>query len=424
MARVMVIDDDRIIRRIVEKSLTSLGYEVITASDGVEGLRIIKAEHPDIVITDKNMPGMDGFEVTRRIRQEPALAGVPILVLTGQSEIEDRVGAFDAGADDYLSKPFEIAELAARLTALLRRAEAAKGARSGEPSSSEKAQLIAVHSLRGGIGCSSLATNLAISLNALWQNPTMLLDMVLTAGQIALLLNTRLKRTWADLGQFEADEIDYDLIQRITGTHDSDLQFIAAPPTPTEAEKINSDVTSRTISVLRPRYEYMVADLPHDFSDVALDVLDSADVILLLLAPEMASVRMAAVALDTYSRLGYEPEKIKLVLNWTFEHGGLAHKKIELALHHPITLVLPFAPTRFVGAINRGIPLVHSHPEDPVSALLEDFAFRISKPSHQGIPPAAPSTAWHRVNKRLQLFSTSQRKKKTSLLSFASSSIR
>ena len=411
MARILVIDDDRIIRTIVEKSLTSLGYEVVAAADGLEGLRLVKAEKPDAVVTDKMMPGLDGFEVTRRLRREPGFAHLPILVLTSESELEDRVGAFEAGADDYLSKPFEAAELAARLTTLLRKAEALRAAESmGATTDSEDAQFIAVHSLRGGIGSSSLAVNLAVSLAALWQSSTLLLDMVPAPGQIALMLNSPLKRTWADLANISAQELDIDVLKKIMGLHDSRVQFIAAPGDPTSAESVDHGLLGTAVSILRPRFEYMVADLPHDFSDISLDVLDKADYVLLLLAPEMASVRAAAIALDTYKKLGYGKDKIKLVLNWTFEHGGLAGKKIETALNHPISLVLPFAPTRFVSAINRGIPLLHSYPEDPVSGLIEDFAFRLSKEAHQGIPPAAPSASWHRVNERLQIFAKNRKK--------------
>ena len=81
-----------------------------------------------------------------------------------------------------------------------------------------------------------------------------------------------------------------------------------------------------------------------------------------------------------------------------------SRKQIEEALHHPISLVLPHSPKRFVGALNRGVPLLESHPGDPVSSQIEDFAFRLSKEAHQLIPPPAPGEAWNRVNKRLQLF--------------------
>lgn len=419
-ARVLIIDDDRIIRKIVEANLAKLGFEVISASNGMEGLQKVKTDKPDVVVTDKMMPEMDGLEVTRRLRRQPETAHIPILVLTGESELEDKVAAFEAGADDHLGKPFEAAELAVRIMALMRQVEALKAAKAQavpqpEP---EAAKLIVIHSLRGGIGCSSIAVNLALALHALWQKPTLLADMVLTAGQIALMLNSPAKHTWADLGDYEADELDGEAINSIIGNHDSGLHFIAAPANPANAEQVTTELVNKSVELLIPRYQYIVADLSHDFSNISLDLLDNADEILLLLAPEMASVRTAAIALDTYSRLGYDREFIKLLLNWTFERDGLPSKKIESALNHPISLVMPYAPKQFVGAINRGIPLIYGHPENAVSALIEDFAFRLSKEKHQNTPPESPSASWQRLNDRLNMFGDKP-KRRSSLLSFA-----
>jgi pilus assembly protein CpaE len=217
MPRILAIDDDRIIRTIVEKSLTALGYQVVTVASGEEGLQKIKAIQPDLVITDKMMPGINGYEVTRRLRLEPEYAHLPILVLTSESELSDKLDAFEAGADDYLSKPFEAAELAARIHSLLRRAEAFHAAQEDKLQTTDNAEIIAVHSLRGGIGCSSIAVNLAVAFAQLWQSPTLITDMNLSVGQIGLLLNTSIKRNWADLVQFNLEDIDHNLLARLMG---------------------------------------------------------------------------------------------------------------------------------------------------------------------------------------------------------------
>ena len=413
MVRVLVIDDDRLIRKVVKKALTDLSYEVVETEDGLEALKRIKSIRPDAVIVDKMMPGIDGFEVTRRLRREPELAHIPILVLTGESDLKEKLAAFEAGADDYLCKPFAAAELAARLTVLLRRAKALEAAQSQNLQKSDQARVIAVHSLRGGLGTSSLATNVAVGLNALWQNSTLLLDMVPDAGQQAMMLNMSLKRTWADLGMIPPQELDQNTLSAITRQHDSGLHLIASPKMPSDAESVTSSHFDVAFKFLKNRYEYIVADLPHNFSSLTLEALEAADFILLITSPEIASVRAASIALETYKQLNYPEEKIKIVLNWTFERDGLAHDAIESALHAPIQLVIPYGGRRFTRALNRGIPLLHEHPEDPISELLEDFAFRLSKETHQSIAPASPSVAWHRLNDRLQLFAATQRKQKS-----------
>ena len=123
--RVLVVDDDKSIRTTLERGLRLEGFEVLLAADGVSGLEIATDQSPDIIVLDVTMPGMNGVEVCRQLR----LAGneVPICMLSARDEVEDRVAGLKAGADDYLVKPFALAELEARIDALLRRSDARDG---------------------------------------------------------------------------------------------------------------------------------------------------------------------------------------------------------------------------------------------------------------------------------------------------------
>ncbi len=117
--KVLVVDDDRAVRDALRRVLTLAGYELQTADGGAEAIELVAASVPDAVVLDVGMPGLDGLEVCRRLRRLGNR--VPILMLTARVEISDRVAGLDAGADDYLVKPFDVAELKARLRALLRR---------------------------------------------------------------------------------------------------------------------------------------------------------------------------------------------------------------------------------------------------------------------------------------------------------------
>jgi pilus assembly protein CpaE len=264
----------------------------------------------------------------------------------------------------------------------------------------KQARLIAAHSLRGGTGCSSLAVNLGVGLALLWETPTILLDLTMIAGQVALMLNATLKRTWADIAKYSPAELDIDMLESIIGKHESGAAFIAAPTYPTEAETISGDILDASLQMLRKHYDYMVADLPHNFNDIVVHTLDIADLILLTIAPDVASIRAAAAALDTYSKLNYPPEKIKLVLNATFPKHGLPKDKIEAALGMPLMVTIPYTPDRFVEAINFGQPLISAKSDESIGGLLEDLAFFLSRDAHKKSRPDNPTETWKRVYKR------------------------
>ena len=123
MARVLVVDDDLSVADAISRMLNRRGHETIVVHSGPDAIEAAHTQGPDLVVLDVVMPGMDGVEVCRRMRADPETAHLPILFLTARIMIEDKIKGFEAGADDYLTKPFAIQELELRVTALLRRAE-------------------------------------------------------------------------------------------------------------------------------------------------------------------------------------------------------------------------------------------------------------------------------------------------------------
>jgi two-component system KDP operon response regulator KdpE len=125
---ILVVDDEQPLREFIRKNLAARGFSVHTASNGLEALAVFNTQALELIILDLMMPGMDGLETTRRIRQA---SPVPIIILTALSEERDKVAALDLGADDYLTKPFGVEELLARVRAVLRRARPALGPQAG-----------------------------------------------------------------------------------------------------------------------------------------------------------------------------------------------------------------------------------------------------------------------------------------------------
>ena len=123
MPQILVVDDDRNLRKIIQANLELAGYSVRAVPTGADALRELDAEQPDLVVLDVMMPAMDGYEVARKIRSRPASAHVPIIMLTAKGEVGDKLAGFDAGADDYITKPFGPQELLARVRAKIMRVE-------------------------------------------------------------------------------------------------------------------------------------------------------------------------------------------------------------------------------------------------------------------------------------------------------------
>lgn len=392
--RILVVDDDPILIQITAKTLLASGYEVFKAASGPEALQRVDDIRPDLIILDVMMPELDGYEVCRRLRNTATTARLPIMMLTAQESVEEKVRGFEAGADDYMTKPFQPPELQARVKVLLRRALTTEGG-----AAQQEGKVIAVFSLRGGVGVSSLAANLATGLAQLWNCPTVLVDLSLMAGHSALMLNLAQRNTWADLARLPVEDIDAELISALLMPHGSGTFLLAAPRRPEDSELVTGERVTHVLNILRQHYPYIVLDLPHDFRETTLAGLDLAQEILTIMSSDLASVLAMSSTQDIFETLHYSRDIVKLVLNQTFERNALAQKVMEDALKRRCNLVIPYAP-EMVQAINVGKPLVLSAPTGPVGSVLEDYIFQLSTDEHRKQRPEHPTLAWQRVIKR------------------------
>ena len=123
MSKILIVDDEANIRQLVKYNLEKESYQVLEAEDGLQGIRLAKTEKPDLMLLDLMLPQMDGLEVCRSLKGNPATAALPIIMLTAKSEEIDKVIGLELGADDYMTKPFSPRELVARVKAVLRRSQ-------------------------------------------------------------------------------------------------------------------------------------------------------------------------------------------------------------------------------------------------------------------------------------------------------------
>ena len=398
--RVLLIDDEQFYFKLIRKTLKEAEYDLEYAKTGSEGLSKIPTFDPDMMIVDLKLPEMDGFQILERLRKDPKYSHIPVIVITAQDVLSEKLKAFELGADDYLVKPFQPEELVARMGILARRSKATQivqqqtGGKSTTP-------VITVHSLRGGVGCSSLVVNLGLAFYKLWGKQTLLIDGVLTAGQVSLMLDGKPGATWENLVGIDNEGVDDAIVSELMVPHKSGIRYIASPRYPIAADTFTTDTLHLLMEKIKTHNEFVLIDTSHDFSDMTIQLLSMSSTILLVMAPEMASLRTAISALEIYDRLAIPTDKVKIVLNNNSSSPAIKQAQLEKVLKHPIDFVLPYEAGEVNRALNFGQPFILSNPDLPICLNLEKMAYILSDEAHKAIPPAVPSPTWKRVTSQL-----------------------
>lgn len=363
-ARILVVDDDPSIRNLLNVLLGKVGYEVVLAISGEDALKQALRNPPDLLILDVILPGMDGYTLCRRLRQNPSTRQLPILVLTSQAETADKLAGFNAGADDYLTKPFEPTELVYRVKGLLARGQQAASALEAGPK--PKGNTIAVFGTKGGVGKTTFAVNLTLALARLPKTRAVLMDADFSFGDVSVHLNLSPTRTIIDLLP-HLGELDQSVINQVLLRHESGARVLLSPYRPEEVEQIQPEHVMTVLRFLAEHFDYVVVDCPASYDDRTLTILEHADQIVVVLTPEIGAVKNTSVFFDLADKLGLAPEKLHVVLNRANSEVGIAAAEIERALQQPVNLRLMSGGRAVVLSVNRGTPMVLDQPQHPFS---------------------------------------------------------
>ncbi|MDQ5840702.1 MAG: response regulator, partial [Chloroflexota bacterium] len=227
--KVLVVDDDLNIQRVLSFTLKQEGFEVLLAGDGESGVATAAQQSPDLILMDAALPGIDGYQAIIQIRAAETVRRVPILLLTAEADIGQRVKGLRAGADDDIVKPFHPAELMARIRALLARS----GLSGTRPDSAQATlrRVIVFYGAKGGVGCTTLAINTAIALAAEHKRRVALVDANLQFGDHRVFLDLKLD-TASIVNAISEPELDADLLRRLVVSHASGVDLLLAPTAP------------------------------------------------------------------------------------------------------------------------------------------------------------------------------------------------
>ncbi|MBF6604198.1 MAG: response regulator [Chloroflexi bacterium] len=379
-AKILVVDDDPNVQRQLTYTLKQEGYEVVVAADGTEAIRLWGVDSPALILLDVLLPKLDGYQVAERIRaEEGATVHVPIIMLTAEREVEQKVRGLRAGADDYLIKPFHPAELVARIRSLLARFAPAETLVGRPP----LGRLHVYYGAKGGVGTTTIAINAAIALHRELGRSVALVDGNLQFGDHRVFLDLGLDRK-SIVDVVTASTIDVDLVKQVLVKHDSGVDLLLAPPSPETAELVTADHVPLILDHLRTLYDYVLVDIDKRLDEVNLRALDASDTIFVVMTADLSCLKNVRLVLETIANLGYEQGKVQLVLNRSNAFTGISVKNAEGALKRTIDHQVVNEYRGAISALNSGAPFMFTKADSPLGRSLLDFARAVDKEPAKG----------------------------------------
>lgn len=376
--RLLIVDDISETRANLCKLLTfDETFEVVgEAENGEQAISRARELNPDVILMDINMPVLDGIQATERITVELPQVGIVILSVQGEQEYLRK--AMAAGARDYLTKPPSSDDL---INTIRRVYESQKKRNVNRGGSDERPQgpgkVISVFSTKGGVGKSTVAVNLAVALAQLGAGKTVIVDLDLQFGDIAMLLDIVPRRTISDLTG-EPDMSNYNTVESYLISHSSGLKVLPGPIRPEYAEIVTARHTESIIKVLKEHFNYVILDTRHSFDDITLSALDSSDIILIVAALDVLTIKNIKLGLEVMASLHYEADKIKLVVNRSNTELGVTVDDLEASLKYPVSWNLPSDGKTVLTAVNKGIPFVMGEAKTPIAEAFDKMARQLA----------------------------------------------
>jgi pilus assembly protein CpaE len=364
MPDILLVDDDRVIQKMVGGFLERTGYRVRRASDGIEALELVQEQVPDLVITDVRMPELNGFELTARLRSHHRTASIPILMFSDLADPPNALAGYAAGADDYLPKPFELKILEAKVQSLLRRS-------AGVAARANRGRVVLFAHAKGGVGTTSLAVNMAVLLAEQSIRPVGLLDLDVEFGDSAVFLNLHPSRTLADLQSAPGAMVDEALFEGFV-TESGAVRLVVGSDIPERAEMVTLPAIQLAIDRLNATCEFVLIDAPASFSERTLTALDTSDLVCLVTSASLPSLKATRGCLHLFEILGVAAHRIRLILNYSTTHSmDIADATSVLGRRPDFVIQRSESLDR---AASSGRPLVTSDPNDPLVADLRRLA--------------------------------------------------
>ncbi|GAB4503907.1 MAG: hypothetical protein Fur0043_09000 [Anaerolineales bacterium] len=362
--KILIIDDDLDTLRLVGLMLQRQGYQIMAATNGRLGLAKAFEEKPDLILLDIMMPEMDGYEVARRLRENPLTVHTPILMFTAKTQLDDKVAGFEVGADDYLTKPTHPSELQAHVKALL--------ARSARPPEEIKTvqhehhgYVVSLLAARGGMGVSSLAVNLAASLFQKAQADVILAELTPGQGSLSLDLGLEGQEGLAALLSLPPADITRDKVAEQLVSHGVGFKMLLASHHPRDFHLIGQvSQYENLVARLSTLGRFVVLDLGMGLPPSVQRILPLINEVIVVVEGVPNTIAHTRALINDLVELGANKNNILAVLNNRVRsESQMPWGEVQQQLGHSLAATLTPAPELFAQAVRMKMPALLCQPD-------------------------------------------------------------
>ncbi len=385
-SKILIVDDQAVMLRLLFHPLEREGFNVITAMSGVEALQKIQNEAPDLVILDIMLPDITGIDVCTRVRKMLDMTDLPIILLSGRTELASKIQGLEAGADDYVTKPVDPKEMVVRVKTLLARTERLR--QSSAPVSrpvTKSPQLgvpITFVGAKGGVGVTTVVANLAAAL-ALRGNRTIAVELRPFYGTLArhfgVTPSATPNATLKGLLEMPPKGINEGQVGACLVPAINGLQLLLGPQQLLDYREIQAEQAEALINALVHMTGYVLVDLPHLPSVANRAALRTSQIVVLVVEPVPICMYAAKAWLELLRAWGVANTSIKLVVvNRIQATETLSALDIERILECELLGTVTAAPDLAINALNRGQPMIVAAQTSLVAGTLLEIADRLA----------------------------------------------
>jgi pilus assembly protein CpaE len=374
--KIMIVDDDPDTVKFINIMLSRLGYNVVSAVSGMEALEKVQVEHPDLIILDVMMPGMDGYEVSRNLRRNPKTATTPILMFTAKTTIEDKLAGYDAGVNLYLTKPIHPIDLQANIRNLLAQ-KLTKVDIVGD-----KGYLVGILSATGGAGVSTVALNLAITYAKKYNVKVIAAEMKPGQGSWALDLNLTEPAGLPNLLRMDMDDITMEAVSReLIQTNFAVKILSASNKTEFVEYAVAISQLDKVLTQLSNLASVVFLDIGTSFHPGFNTILNQCDELIMVVEPQPVPIKRSKLLSSELHLKGFGSVKTMstVLVNRTRSDIVLNISQVEQILGYPAVMCFPPVVEQAYRAADRAVPLIAVQPDGIIAMQFNTLASQINE---------------------------------------------